>query len=182
MKKVLKWYIASHPINTTLVQQTMQQHGHELLYTPPYESWMQPIELVWAQIKRQVAMQSHRERKYQETAQQTRDALRAVTADRCASIILHTEKLMSAWLQSSDAGSLCAWPSLSLLVKAKHEDIAAHPDMALENVGGSKESDQEEQEEQTEDTDEEADAIAVLYSPPGVRRSARRTKQVLLAG
>ena len=39
--------------NTTLVQQLNQmkeEHKHELLlqYTPQYESWLQPIELVWA--------------------------------------------------------------------------------------------------------------------------------------
>ena len=28
------------------------------LYTPPCDSWMQPIEMVWAQIKKQAAMQS----------------------------------------------------------------------------------------------------------------------------
>jgi hypothetical protein len=47
LRKVVSDYIKSHPaINTTLVQQLMQQHKYKLLYTPPYESWLQPIELV----------------------------------------------------------------------------------------------------------------------------------------
>ena len=56
LKQVVGDYVKSHPgINTTLVEQLMKQHKYELLYTPPYESWLQPIELVWARVKHDVA-------------------------------------------------------------------------------------------------------------------------------
>ena len=52
LKTVVKDHIESHPSNTTLVKEIMQVKKHELLYTVPYESWMQPIEMVWAQVSR----------------------------------------------------------------------------------------------------------------------------------
>jgi hypothetical protein len=135
MRKVLREYLESHAhTNTTVVQQIMDDHHHELLYTPPYESWLQPIELIWARVKHTVAMQSRRDRKYQETQQQTRDALSGITGELCARIVGHTEKLMTEWLRSSDAGSLARWPSLAQLVAAKHEEVGKGPDLALENV------------------------------------------------
>jgi len=70
MRQVLSDYLQSHPgTNTTVVEQMMSAKKHELLYTPPYESWLQPIELIWARVKHTVAMQSSRKRKYQETQQ-----------------------------------------------------------------------------------------------------------------
>jgi transposase len=116
LKKVVADYIRSHPaINTTLVQQIMKPHGYRLVYTPPYESWLQPIELVWARVKHQVAKQSHSDRKWQETAEQTREALSGLSKELCASLITHTEKLMDEWLKTKDAGSLRQHGSLDAL-------------------------------------------------------------------
>jgi hypothetical protein len=70
LKTVVQDHIESHPSNTTLVKEIMQVKKHELLYTVPYESWMQPIEVVWAQVKHQVARQARRRRKWQETQRQ----------------------------------------------------------------------------------------------------------------
>jgi hypothetical protein len=135
MREVLSEYLKSHPgINTTVVQQMMEAEKHELLYTPPYESWLQPIELVWARVKHTVAMQSRRDRKYQETQQQTRAALSAISSELCASLTGHTEKLMSEWLRSPDAGSLGRWQSLAELVSAEHEVVGKGADLAAENV------------------------------------------------
>ena len=103
----MKEYIKSHPgINTTLIQQIMQSKKYELLFTPPYESWIQPIELIWARVKHQVATQSKVGRKWQETTDQMKVALSNVTGSLCNSIIGHTERLMDEWLESDAAGSL----------------------------------------------------------------------------
>ena len=49
LKKAAKQHIAEHPeINTTVPQQLFDDAGYELLYTPPYVSELQPIELIWA--------------------------------------------------------------------------------------------------------------------------------------
>ena len=109
-------YVKSHPgINTTLVHQLLTAKGHRLLYTPPYESWIQPIELVWARIKHEVAQQARHGRTWQETAEQTAQALNNITPDTCQNIIRHTEKLMNEWLQTSGAGSLREHGSLDAL-------------------------------------------------------------------
>ena len=33
----------------------MKQNGYDLIYTPPYLPNVQPIELIWSYVKRQVA-------------------------------------------------------------------------------------------------------------------------------
>jgi len=37
------------------VETLLRHHGHSVLWTPPYHSNFQPIELVWAETKRRVA-------------------------------------------------------------------------------------------------------------------------------
>jgi transposase len=116
LREVVRDYIRSHPaINTTLVHQAMQPHKYQLLYTPPYESWIQPIELVWARVKHEVATQSMLGRKWQETQEQTKIALKNVSSQLCTNIIGHTHKLMNEWLQTDTAGSLKKHGSLEAL-------------------------------------------------------------------
>ena len=51
------------PVNTTLVEQLMKEEKKQvLLHAPQYESWIQPIELVWAWTKHRVAEQAIRGR------------------------------------------------------------------------------------------------------------------------
>lgn len=129
---IVKDYVKSHPvINTTLVQQAMKAKGHELLYTPPYESWLQPIELVWAQVKQQVATQSSADRKVGECAEQTLAALRSITPDDCKKKVEHTHKLMDTWISSKKSGSLREFGSLEQLSRATQAELAAVTDLPL---------------------------------------------------
>jgi hypothetical protein len=58
MKTELTTYLRAHPsINRTLIRQHFDKHGHQLLYTPPYQPNLQPIEMVWAYTKNYVARQ-----------------------------------------------------------------------------------------------------------------------------
>jgi len=180
MRQVLSDYLKSHPgTNTTVVHQLMSENKHELLYTPPYESWLQPIELIWARVKHTVAMQSNRSRKYQQTQEQTRAALSAITAELCSKLVLHTEKLMTKWLSSPEAGSLSRWNTLEKLVAAKHEEVGKGADLEAVNFE-EPQAEAEQQKTQAEsmketsseeDTDEEEE-------PPAKKlrkgRSARR--------
>lgn len=180
MKDVLRWYLESHAVNSTLVEQALVKH--ELLFTPPYESWIQPIELIWAYVKHQVALQSHRLRKYQETAQQTRDALRTVTPELCGKYIARSERKMSEWLATSDAGSLQKrYGSLAAMVAAPHEEVAAAPDTAVENVKEKEniveEENQEDQLQQKARRKRELRPV-VLEMRKGARSSARVRKRV----
>jgi len=76
------------------------------IYTPPYESWLQPIEMVWARVKHKVRMQSHRQRKGPELQKQTKTALRAMDKDALTAIIGHVHRDIDEWLQSDDSGWL----------------------------------------------------------------------------
>ena len=127
-------YVKSHPvINTTLVQQAMREHNklNQLLYTPPYESWLQPIELVWARVKHEVATHACTGRTHQQTADQTKAALRSIDKNLCESIILHTHKLMEEWMKSSEAGSLSQFSSFESLAFATPQQRNRVTDLAL---------------------------------------------------
>ena len=55
---VQKW-LSEHPNhNRTVVEQLMDDAGYTLIYTPPFCPEVQPIELLWAEIKRYVAERS----------------------------------------------------------------------------------------------------------------------------
>ena len=132
---MLSDFLKSHPAtNTTLVRQLMDDHGYKLLYTPPYESWMQPIELVWARVKHNVARQAHSKRKWQETVTQTRDALSAIPADLCRKLVERTEKLMDTWLTTEAAGSLRRFGSMYALSVASPADRSRCTDLAVEET------------------------------------------------
>ena len=152
LRSAVKTYLLSHPgINTTVPYQLMSDAGHELLYTPPYESWLQPIELVWAWAKQRVARQSHDKRTHHETAAQTRDALCSVTPALCAKMVAHTERLMSEWMQSADGGSLRRFEDLEALSRATKTEIEACQDLSVEDY-----DEVEEGEEDTENAEAEA--------------------------
>jgi hypothetical protein len=49
MKQLIKGYITTHvPIE---IKRLAEVGGHTILFTPAYHSDLQPIELVWAQVK-----------------------------------------------------------------------------------------------------------------------------------
>jgi len=127
-------YVKSHPIiNSTLVEQALENRnrGHQLLYTPPYESWLQPIELVWARVKHQVATQAYTGRTWQQTAAQTKAALRNITPELCQRLIQHTHNLMDTWIQGEKSGSLRQFGSLDQLSRATPQQLSRVTDLEL---------------------------------------------------
>lgn len=111
------------------------------------QSWLQPIELVWARIKHAVARQAIAGRKWQETAEQTRVALRDVTPELCKDLIAHTHKLMNEWLKTSHAGSLQAHGSIDALRRLTPKQREACTDLKLaeDQVTGDVNDDKENQ-------------------------------------
>lgn len=58
LKKELKHYLKLHPeLNLTEMQKLFKQHKYQLIYTPPYTPAVQPIEMVWSNVKSYVAKQ-----------------------------------------------------------------------------------------------------------------------------
>jgi hypothetical protein len=117
LKTAVKQHLAAHPeINTTVPQQLMSDAGYELLYTPPYVSDLQPIEMIWAFTKALVARQSTRTRSAQACAAQTREAMEQVTAELCQKQIRHCHTWIEQFMQSQEGGSLQQFGTLAALL------------------------------------------------------------------
>jgi len=116
LKRAAKEHLAAHPeINTTVPQQLVSDAGYELLYTPPYVSDLQPIEMIWAFTKALVARQSIRTRTAQACAVQTREAMEQVTAELCQKHIRHCHTWIEQFMQSEEGGSLQQFGTLAAL-------------------------------------------------------------------
>ena len=122
-----KW-LQSHPeanveVPTQLVRDIRE--GSRIIYTPPYESWLQPIELVWNQAKQKVAHEAHKDRKLEEMTSATKAALKNVSRTNCEGTIQHVHRFIDSWLQTTDAGWLRSFRSLEMLVAASAEEREA---------------------------------------------------------
>lgn len=123
LKNFTKQYLIEHPeINTTVPQQLMSDAGYELIYTPPYVSELQPIELIWAYTKSLVARQCNRHRTSHETAVQTRQAMDAVSKELCQDVINHSHKFIDSFMQSEEGGNLRQFESLEKLIKFEFDE------------------------------------------------------------
>ena len=119
LKTAVKQHLIDHPdINTTVPQQLLSDAGYELIYTPPYVSDLQPIELIWAYTKALVARQSTRRRTVEEAAIHTRQAMDQVTKELCQDVIRHAQQWMDRFIQSEEGGSLQQFGSLASLTAA----------------------------------------------------------------
>jgi DDE superfamily endonuclease len=136
LRTAVKAHLAAHPeINTTVPQQLMADKNYELLYTPPYVSDLQPIEMIWAFTKTLVARQSHRSRTAHACAVQTREAMEQVTAELCRKQIAHCHAWIERFMQSEEGESLQQFGSLqglqplagSLLKSEDAAPLAAPP-------------------------------------------------------
>ena len=72
MQTTLRVHLDAHSeLNRTEVFKLLSQHRHELLYTPPYQPGVQPIERLWAYAKNYVAAQYKTGRTMRELLAQT---------------------------------------------------------------------------------------------------------------
>ena len=156
-----KW-LQSHPeanveVPTQLVRDV--RAGSRIIYTPPYESWLQPIELVWNQAKQQVALGACRNRKLDEMEGATKTALRCITAQACLDTIAHVHRFIDAWLLTADAGWLRPFQSLEALVAASPDEreAAYRRFMDVGSEVGSDDSEKENQPSAAAAADSECD-------------------------
>jgi DDE superfamily endonuclease/Winged helix-turn helix len=139
LRSAVKAHLTAHPeINTTVPQQLMDDKGFELLYTPPYVSDLQPIEMIWAFTKALVAKQSHRSRTAHACAVQTREAMDQVTAGLCQKQIAHCHAWIQRFMQSEEGGSLQQFGTLQALLPLaealqQSEEVPATPAPAAED-------------------------------------------------
>jgi hypothetical protein len=114
---VQKW-LAEHPDhNRTVVEQLMSDAGHAVVYTPPYCPEVQPIELLWAQVKRYVAARSTHGRSLTEAREQTEEGFEVVTKTFCNSIVKHCHDWIDQFLQTDAAEDLLQCGTLAGVIK-----------------------------------------------------------------
>ena len=152
IRDAVKTYLQSHPgINTTVPQQLMSDAKFSLIYTPPYESWLQPIELIWARMKHTVSTQAYHGRTHQETAAQTYASFDRIDAELSCKLLSHVRKLTDSWLESDAAGSLSRFKSMSAIMTATKSEIQSINDLYVEDtsvIGDSHDNDEDEKEKE----------------------------------
>jgi transposase len=113
-----KW-IDEHPdYNRTVIEQLFDDAGHTLIYTPPFCPEVQPIELLWAKVKRYVADRSTHNRSITEARQQTEDGFEQVTKVFCNSIIKHCHDWIDSFIQTEAAEDLRQCGTLAGIIKS----------------------------------------------------------------
>jgi len=140
LQAAVKAHLKLHPdINKTKVDKLLLPHGHSIVWTPPFVPEVQPIELIWAHVKLQVAAQYTLKRTIEMTRQQTDDAFDTITTTMIQTRIDHCHRWIDAFMQTDEAGSLRQYGTLDNLIAARSQvpipsDIdAAGVDEAEEN-------------------------------------------------
>ena len=146
LKTAVKGHLKEHPeINTTVPQQLMEDQNYELLYTPPYVSDLQPIEMIWAFTKAIVTRQSHRTRTAHACAVQTREAMERVTAELCQKQIQHCHAWIERFMRSEEGDSLQQFGTLQTLMPLAAA-LLKSDEFALDAVPHAAEDEEEEAE------------------------------------
>jgi transposase len=101
MRAALTEWLKAHPQQTEIAR-LMEEAGHELLYTPPFQPEAQPIELLWGTVKAVVARQHVRGRTIHQTQAQLRAALAGVTSEQIAGYWEHVHSKMDGWVQADE--------------------------------------------------------------------------------
>jgi hypothetical protein len=114
---VQRW-LDEHPgHNRTVVEQLMSDAGHSLVYTPPFCPEVQPIELLWAKVKRYVAQRSTHNRSLTEAREQTEEGFEQITKLFCNSIVKHCHDWIDDFLSTDAAEDLQQCGTLAGVIK-----------------------------------------------------------------
>jgi hypothetical protein len=84
----------------------MDDTAHSLIYTSPFCPEVQPIELLWAKVKRYVADRATHNRSITEAREQTEEAFEEITKSFFNSVVKHCHDWMDYFLTTEDAGDL----------------------------------------------------------------------------
>ena len=112
-----KW-LDEHPdYNRTVIEQLFDDAGHSIIYTPPFCPEVQPIELLWAKVKRYVADRSTLNRSITETRQQTEEGFEQITKMFCNNIVKHCHDWIDGFLKTDAAEDLQQCGTLGGVIK-----------------------------------------------------------------
>lgn len=112
-----KWLEEHEGANRTVVEQLMADAGHSLVYTPPFCPEVQPIELLWADVKRHVADRATRNRSVTEAREQTEEGFERITKMFCNRIVAHCHSWIDSFLHTEAAGDLQQCGTLAGVIK-----------------------------------------------------------------
>ena len=114
---VQAWLDAHPDHNRTVVEQLMTDAGHTLVCTPPFCPEVQPIELLWAAVKRYVADRSTHNRSITEARQQTEEGFEKITSMFCNNVVKHCHDWIDGFLQTPEAEDLQQCGTLAGVIK-----------------------------------------------------------------
>jgi len=95
----------------------MSDKGYSLIYTPPFCPEVQPIELLWAEVKRYVADRCYHKRTPEEARKQTEAGFAQVTYGFILNIIKHCHGWINGFLTTEEAGDLQQCGTLAGVIK-----------------------------------------------------------------
>ena len=111
-------FLAEHPDhNRTVIEQLMHDKGYSLICTPPFCPDVQPIKLLWAEVKRYVADRCCLKRSPAEARAQTEAGFEQVTKMFCNGIVKHCHDWIDRFLASEDAEDLHQCRTLAGVIK-----------------------------------------------------------------
>ena len=102
LRQRLKAYIET--VEPEIVQ-LGKQHGHEVLYTPPYHCDLQPIEMVWSLVKGEVGRQYDIATSMQIVKQRLEAAFEHLNADTTGiieNLYTHVRKIEEEYMEADD--------------------------------------------------------------------------------
>jgi hypothetical protein len=118
----LRQQVADHYADSpaTQLEAILRRHGHEVVWTPPYESDTQPIELYWALVKGSIARSFAGPRTVSRMQAAVDAAMLQVTRDECQRLIAHVLHWLDAWLAVPAQGArlAAAYPTMETMIGA----------------------------------------------------------------
>ena len=112
-----KW-LAEHPDhNRTVVEKLLHDAGHSVIYTPPFCPEVQPIELLWAQVKQQVASKATHNRSIVAAREQVEEAFESFSKLDFNNMVKHTHDWIDEFLQTDAAEDLAQCGTLAGVMK-----------------------------------------------------------------
>lgn len=107
LQAALQKWISEHPEhNRTIVEKLLDDEKFSLIYTPPFCPEVQPIELLWGKVKKDVAARSSLNRSITETRKQAEEAFVKIKFQFCNDVVRHCHDWINRWLQTDAAQDL----------------------------------------------------------------------------
>jgi transposase len=100
--RILQHLAANPELTKTVIQREFDRHRYQLIYTPPYNSATQPIEMVWGIVKGYVRRQFTGSRTMEQLRHQTRQGFyNVLTLEQIQGCIEHVKNYCTAYIQQN---------------------------------------------------------------------------------